>query len=261
MRFDVLPQGSPFHLILSVQVFRPISLIIDAFDTHTKRIFSKRYIRLERNSKAVFKFPIVPERLTFEISQNQQDSKQANYKITDIKLEKDTVCPIELTEEDKKFIRFIKWFACESLNLEASDKGVIYQSEGYSILYAKHLLENEVEQTTPARIDKFSGLIHVSQSRTKEYTVPMLIVVLLHEYAHLSKNAYYGKEDSNELSADLIACHIALNLGFDSYEVKHCFKEIFKRKNTDQNKKRLKAIEEFIRIFESNEGARCKTRS
>lgn len=261
MKFDLVPYGKPFHLILGIHILRPVNLVLRVFDSDTKRVFSERNLRLVRNRRLLVKFPIVPDRLTVELIEPYELSENGAFRLAEIKLERDTSCPLELTDQDKKFIRFAKWFALKCSSLDAGEKGTIYQSDDFSILYADRLFEDDIEQTTPARIDKYSGLIHVSQTRTKDYTVPMLIVVLLHEYAHMTKNREYGKKDSNELTADLIACHIALNLGFDSYEVRHCFNEIFKRKNTDLNKMRMKAIEEFISIFEKSEGERCKRKA
>jgi len=66
---------------------------------------------------------------------------------------------------------------------------------------------------------------------------------------HKFKNKEYGKKDSNELTADLIACHIALNLGFDAVEVENAFKAVFANKDTKLNRKRMAAVREFIKIF------------
>lgn len=257
MKFDLVPYGTPFHLYLTIQSLRLVNLQLRVFDTATKRVYSQRYLTVNGNSKVLLKLPIVPDRLTVELVEANSPHETPVFRITEINVVKDMKCPDELTEQDKKFITFIKWFACTCSRLET---GMIYQSDGFSILYHDKIMEGGIEETTPARIDKVTGLIHVSKNRTKDYTIPMLIVMLIHEYAHLTKNKEYGKAESNELTADLIACHITLNLGFDSYEVRHCFEEVFSRKKTDLNKLRMTAINEFIGIFEANEGNRCKTR-
>ena len=104
---------------------------------------------------------------------------------------------------------------------------------------------------------KQKSLKKVSKKQIKDFTVSMVSVVLLHEYAHVYKNPEYGKAVNNELTADIIACHIALNLGFDQTEIEHCFRSIFSKKDTDLNRRRIKAIEEFIAVFKRSEKENC----
>ena len=260
MRFDLLPYSKPFHLLLNIQVLRPVNLRLSIFDAETKRIYSERNLRLKNDKKVSFKLPIAPDRLTVELIDKNLPRTNSVFRIAEIKVQPDTKCPINLTEQDRLFVKFAKWFACESSRLGAGEKGTIYQADGFTILFVDRIIEDGIELTTPARISKDAGIIQVSKVRTIDYTVPMLIVMLFHEYAHKFKNEQFGKKESNELTADIIACHMALNLGFDSHEVKHCFEEVFKRKNTKLNKRRMAAIDEFIKIFIHSEKARCKVR-
>lgn len=260
MRFDLFPYGKPFHLFMNIHVLRPVHLRLSVFDTETKRLYIDRNIRLKNSDKVKVKVPFCPDRLTVELVDKNLPRASSVFRIDEIKVQPDTKCPVELTEGDKRFIRFVKWFACESSTLEAVRGGTICQSEGFTILYVDRIIEDGEELTTPARISRDDGIIQVSKTRTIDFTVPMMIVMLLHEYAHKFKNAEYGKKESNELTADIIACHMALNLGFDDNEVLHCFEEVFAKKNTKLNKKRIAAVKEFIAIFRRNEAKRCKVR-
>src|SRR3989338_492329 len=225
MQFDLFPLKKPFHLILGFQILRPVSILLTVFDSSTKRIYAQRRLKLSKSLYLLVKMPIVPD---------------------------------ELTANDCKFIAFAKWFSTELPHLEAGEKGTIYQSEGFSILYLDSLKEGGTELTTPARIDRSSGMIEISKKAIADYTVPMLIIMLLHEYGHKWKNPEYKKEVANELTADIIAVHIALNLGFDYTEVENCYRAVFAKKDTDLNRKRMKAISEFIHLFRANEPTRCK---
>lgn len=258
MRFELLPYRKPFHLVLSIEVLRPINLRLTIFDSDTNRIYTERNLKVKSSRKIYLKLPICPDRLTVELVDKNLPRTYSVFRISEIKVIPDTKCPINLTKLDADFIKFAKWFACESSALETGEKGMAYQSDGFTILYIDRIMENGVELTTPARISKDAAIIQVSKTRTIDFTVPMIMVMLFHEYAHKFKNEQYGKKESNELTADIIACHLALNLGFDSYEVQHCFEEVFKEKNNSLNKKRMAAINEFIAIFKSNEGTRCK---
>jgi len=261
MLFDLFPYGKPFNLLLSIQTQCAIKLRLTVFDPLSKRIFSDRRIRLDKSRTVLVKLPIVSEQLRVSLQNEHLQNGFTPFTIEQIKVIEDTKCPVELNNRDKDFIRFAKWFAVTVEKLEAGEKGTLYQSEGFTILFLDTIKDGVIELTTPARIARESGVIEVSKKAIKDYTVPMLIVMLLHEYAHKFKNPEYGKKVENELTADLIACNIALNLGFDPLEVESCFRAVFSKKNTDLNKRRIKAIMDFIALFNKTESKRCNTRN
>lgn len=258
MRFELFPHNKPFNMMLRIRVLRPVALRISVFDSETKRLYIDRNIRARRSGRIQFKLPIAPDELTVEVIDRNLPRGKSAFMIEEIKVTPDTKCPINLTGKDKAFIRFAKWFATESSRLQAGVRGTIYNSEGYTILFTDTIVDGGIELTTPARIARDSGVIEVSKKQTADYTVPMLIVMLLHEYSHKFKNREYGKKESNELAADLIACYITLNLGFDSIEVENAFEAVFARKDTKLNRKRLAAVREYIGIFKGSESKRCK---
>lgn len=261
MQFDLFPYGKPFNLLLSIRILSAVKLRLTVFDPITKRIYSDRRIRLGKSAKVLIKLPIVGDELRVSLENEHLANGTSPFVLDEIKVMPDTKCPLELTGKDAQFIRFAKWFAIQMEQLQAGEKGTLYQSEGFTILYLDVIKDGRVELTTPARIAKTSGVIEVSKKVVRDYTVPMLIVMLLHEYAHKYKNPEYGKEIENELTADLIACHIALNLGFDPLEVENCFRAVFAKKQTDLNRRRMYAITDFIRLFVKSESKRCKTRN
>ncbi len=261
MFFDLYPNSKPFNMLLSIRVLRPVKLHISVADRLTKRVYADRLLKLNKSTKVLIKMPIVPEELTASISSPDPLHEKQQFIIEQIKVMPDTRCPLSLTQQDKNYIRFAKWFATRLESLEAGPKGTLYQSEGFSILFLDTIKEGELELTTPARIARTNGVIEVSKKATEDYTVPMLMVMLLHEYSHKYKNPQYGKEIENEITADIIAVHIALNLGFDPIEVANCFRAVFAKKDTDLNRRRMGAVEDFIRLFNQNEPQRCKVRS
>ena len=261
MQFDLFPYGKPFHLILGLRILKPLSLRITVFDSNTKRVYAQRRLKLAKSLDLKMKMPIVPDELTARIVAENETPGQTAFALERIEVKPDTKCPLELTEDDRKFIAFIKWFATELPRLEAGEKGTIYQSEGFSILYLDQLKDGGTELTTPARIDRNSGMIEVSKKAIVDFTVPMLMIMLLHEYGHKYKNPEFGKAIANELTADIIAVHMALNLGFDFTEVENCYRAVFAKKDTELNRKRMKAISEFIQLFRANESCRCKPKS
>lgn len=259
MQFDLFPNGKPFNMLLGLRILRPVKISLTVFDSLTHRVYATRKLKITRSMGVLIKMPIVPDQLTAKIVCEQHTPGNEGFTIETIEVMPDTKCPLELSDKDRQFICFAKWFATELPYLEAGEKGTIYQSEGFSILYLDRIKEGETELTTPARIERLSGMIEVSKNAVKTYSVPMLMIMLLHEYGHKWKNPEYGKEVTNELTADIIAVHIALNLGFDSMEVENCYRAVFARKDTELNRKRMKAISEFIELFQANESSRCKT--
>jgi len=260
MRFDLLPYRQPFNLLLKIRAIRPTQLLISIFDPQSGAFFIDRKVMVHKARKLRLKLPIVSEKVRVQIVNKDLPLGDSHYVIENVKIVRDTKCPIELTDRDKRFIKLAKWFALEVNQLKAGEKGTIYQSEEFNLLLLDKIKENGKELSTPARIGQDTGIIQVSKTKIQDYTVPMLMVMLLHEYAHHFKNPEYGRAIENEMSADLIAINMALNLGFDPVEVEHCFISVFNGKKTRLNKKRLAAIREFIERFKSTEQKRCNTK-
>lgn len=260
MRFKLEPYHKPFNMILGIRIKRPLILLVRIFDPENKAVFIRRKLHLGKSLKFRFKLPIVSETLIVEILENELEKGKANFRLDEIKVEPDTKCPLNLTDGDKKFISFAKWVATNLKELPTGEKGTIYQSDKYSLLLVDKIYNGKQKLSTPARVGQSSGIIEASKQVLSSYTVPMIMLVLLHEYAHHYKNPEYGKKVSNEMSADLIALHIALNLGFDTKEAENCFIRVFANKKTDLNLRRKAAIREFIKRFKAQEYERCSTK-
>ncbi len=259
MTFDLKPYNKPFNLILKIRAMLPVRLLVSIYDPISETVYIDRKVHIGGARKLTFKLPIVPDRLRVRIIERELPIGDKHFRLEEIKVVPDTKCPVDLTKGDKTFIKFAKWFATNFKSLTAGSKGTIYQSGKFNILLLDQLLDHKGKVlTTPARIGKGTGIIEVNKSVVEDYTLPMLMLVLLHEYAHFYKNPEYGREISNELSADLIALNLALNLGFDTEEAKACFKSVFAKKNTRLNRRRNAAINEYIQRFKAREKDRCQ---
>ena len=80
---------------------------------------------------------------------------------------------------------------------------------------------------TPARIGHKTGIIEVSKRKFDAYTIPMRMIILLHEFSHKYKNPTMGLEISNEIGADINALYIYLGLGFSKIDAIHVFANVF----------------------------------
>ncbi len=105
---------------------------------------------------------------------------------------------------------------------------------------------------TPARIGHSTGRIDVSKVRFDKYTIPMRIIILLHEYSHVFKNPKQGRPIEDETNADLNALHIYLSLGFSKVDAISVFANVFYSAQNEQNINRMRVIMNYIREFEDD---------
>ncbi len=103
------------------------------------------------------------------------------------------------------------------------------------------------ELKTPARISRENGVIEISKFYFKDYTVPMRMAILLHEFSHF----YLNDNPRNESEADTNALTIYLSMGYPRIEAYQAWLEVFKGTDTPQNRERWKIIKTFIDDFES----------
>lgn len=104
------------------------------------------------------------------------------------------------------------------------------------------------EIETPARISVDNGLIEVSQKYFINYTVPMRIACLLHEYSH----PFINENPDDESEADLNGLLIYLGLGYPRYEAVEAWCTIFGEYQSDENMERIAIIQQFVEDFDNN---------
>lgn len=109
---------------------------------------------------------------------------------------------------------------------------------------------------TPARIGHKTGIIEIAKAKFDAYTIPMRMIILLHEYSHKYKNPTMGLEVSNEIGADINALYIYLGLGFSKVDAIHVFANVFLKAQTQGNIERMRKIVEYIEKFDKGEFAK-----
>lgn len=100
---------------------------------------------------------------------------------------------------------------------------------------------------TPAQTSMSTGRIEVSQEEFMKMTVPMRIVILLHEFSHF----YMNSRIEDEEEADLNALLIYLSLGYPRIEAMEAFYSVFMETDTELNQRRYMIIKKFIENFEN----------
>ncbi len=255
MEFDLAPYNMPFNLELTLKSSMPSKVLIIAKDIETNEVYIERKGKVLGQRKFVLKFPLSPNRLRILV--RSAHTERSDVWIHHIKVRKVRICPVDLSTQDKRFMGFAGWFSKNADKRIAADKGVIYKKDGFQIIYVNRVHDQGQPMTTPAVVGNTSGNIIVAKHYFKDYTVPMRMCVLMHEYAHKFKNPEYGRKVQNEISADLISVHMLLALGYSQMEILYCYAAIFSGRDNKENRSRFAAIEEYIEIFTRGELKAC----
>ena len=146
------------------------------------------------------------------------------------------------------FVRFAQEFSERANYISAGLSKYISDDGRFQINYLNDITDSATGKVlpTPARIDRYNGVIEVSKAKFESYTVPMRFAILLHEFAHF----YLNEDMANETEADLNALLIYLGLGYPRIEALNVFTKVFITAPTEMNVERLKKIDDFIVQFE-----------
>jgi hypothetical protein len=141
----------------------------------------------------------------------------------------------------------------------AAPNGRLFQTENneFNIKYFDVIKDtmSGKQMNTPARIGHNSGIIEVAKYKFDTYTIPMRMIILLHEYSHKYKNPKIGLEISNEIGADINALYMYLGLGFSKIDAICVFANVFLKAQTKGNVERMRKIMDYIQRFENQEFA------
>jgi hypothetical protein len=220
--------------------------------------YADRQIDVEGERTIYFSFPVSPKDLLIVIL-NVDNIKDNDFNVT---IEEKTLKDynIALDQETLNFLKLAIYFSQVSGFSEASSNGVLYKTddEQFRIKYydiIRHHL-NGKPMNTPARIGHKTGIIEVAKAKFDNYTIPMRLMILLHEFSHKYKNPKIGLEISNEVGADINALYIYLGLGFSKIDAICVFAKVFLGAQTDSNLDRMRKINDYIRKFENQEFAK-----
>jgi hypothetical protein len=142
---------------------------------------------------------------------------------------------------------------------QASPNGSLFatQNEKFKIVYfpvIRDFMSGKVHNT-PARIGHQSGKIEVAKAKFDGYTIPMRLIILLHEFSHKYKNPKIGLKIEDEFGADINALYIYLGLGFSKIDAICVFANVFLKAQSDGNIARMRKIMNYIQRFENGEYA------
>ena len=214
---------------------------------NNKTYYTKRYAFIDGVEKFFILMPQCPN--TGELIIFNSDSMQgldSNFKIDEIRVENYDIPPHTFSKKTSSFLRFAQEFCKQCSYLDYSKEGVKYKSknEKFTIDLMTNVLSSSGSYLpTPARISQLNGKMEVSYMQFLEYTVPMRMAILLHEYSHF----YVNKVPRSEIEADINGLGIYLKLGYPSIDIFNVFLKVFKVSPSMENKDRFQTLEKFVK--------------
>ena len=160
------------------------------------------------------------------------------------------IVPPKMSKKTTAFVKFAQEFADECGYLSASPEGDRYKSNNgkFIIDYFDYIRSkgDGSRINTPARISQLTGRIEVSAEAFRQYTIPMRMAILFHEFAHYNLN----DEPSSEIEADINGIRIYLGLGYPRIDIFNVFLNVFKRSPNVRNKQRYEELRDFVKRYE-----------
>lgn len=259
MNFTIPSNGLPFTIILGIETTSPEDINIVAKDfSKANTYYISRKGNVNGYQEYELKFPQTPRLLSFSVFNTKKgnfpNDEDNTFKVVKFDAVELKTYPLWADKDIHNFVKFAKEFSANASVISAGDKKPsIYRSDDgkFCIDYYNKIRNRKTGQyvSTPARIGHNTGIIEISKSDFEKYTVPMRMVILLHEFSHKYMNPKIGREISDEVSADINALNIYLSLGYPMIEAQYAFLKVFRGANNELNKKRYLILDDFMKKF------------
>jgi len=218
-----------FKVKVGIRAYEPCALGVNCYDpSHPNTDYIRRRIpfgaELFQNRRGGYReftlpFPLSPDQLMVEFY-NKADGDDSSFKLETFELEKMPARAVWAEPEVHRFIDFAQDFAIKAGYLPT---GVYDSADGDFMIQYLPVIADGFGNTlvTPARTNRKSGRIQVSQSAFTRYTVPVRMIVLFHERYHFQLPTRLEKP------ADLHGLRLYLDLGFPRTEAVYATTKIF----------------------------------
>lgn len=222
--------------------------------------YADRVIQVTGHRQIHFSLPVTPRQLFIGcLNANNVNDKDFEVVIEQAPLKSYNVW---LDQETKDFVQLAINFSQVCGFKNPKPNGTIYQTTDakFNIKYMPQIVDYASGQVinTPARIGHNTGIIEISKAKFDKYTIPMRMMILLHEYSHKYRNPKIGLQISNEFGADINGLYIYLGLGFSKIDAICVFSKVFLRAQSTGNMERIRKIQDYIQKFENQEYAQIK---
>jgi hypothetical protein len=268
MEIDIPSNYHSFQLNVTIQTKQLSRIRIVALDPNKPASkYVDRVGKLSGKRTFELKFPVSPKKLKVVIfnvaNGNLPYGEDDSFSIVDMKVEKLPTYDVWWNKETQNFYNFAVEFSQNAGILSAGDtKPHIYRSDDgkFTIDYYNNIIDKKTNKmlTTPARIGHNTGIIEVSKNKFMQYTIPMRLIILLHEFSHKYLNPKIDKPISYETGADIQGLYVYLGKGWSPYEAHKTFLQVFRNANNEPNHKRYKIINDFIAKYEKGQISKQK---
>lgn len=259
MQFNIHCHKKPVQIEIVLRTASPERIMLKVFDKNKPNTYyTRRYKTINGVGKLIVKMPQSPKVATVQIYNTRFGNLPAN---KDKSFHVESINPQPLKRKKYKFqhrnpsawkfLKFAQEFS-ENAGIYSAGWSVYKSDDGkYRIDYLDVIKDKKSGRPlkTPSRINAESGIIEVSKKHFQNYTVPMRMAILLHEYAHVFMN----KVPADEVEADLNALWIYMAMGYPTIEAHQAFLYVFKTTPTGLNGQRYKKIKQFIDNFEKQD--------
>lgn len=220
--------------------------------------YSDRQIEVDGTRTIYLSFPVTPSKLIIGV----QDLENKAATDFDVSIEERPLkeYAIWVDEPTRSFVDLAENFS-QRCGYEAADaKGRFARSKDrqFNIKFLPVIKDYATGNvlSTPARIAHKSGIIEVSKAKFNAYTIPMRMMILLHEYSHKYKNPTIGLPISDEIGADIWALYIYLGKGYSKIDAITVYANVFLKAQTEGNMQRMRKIVDYIDKFCQGEFAK-----
>jgi len=236
MRQAIATGNQAFELLLTLQLAEPASrLLIRGFDPERdwSVYFDRRAGTPTRPLPAgpvtlAFPLPISPTILDVVATARGLENQEVAVRLEHCGSKELPTRPLLTQEQDQQWLSFAIYLALNLPYLELTrDERYPYQSEEgflYRVLRLIRNRETGVLLNTPARINRRTGVLEVSVEQMLHYTIPMRVVVLLHEYIHVRD------QTDDEQACDEGALRLFTAAGFPLSEGLYAFSKVFDKR-------------------------------
>lgn len=150
--------------------------------------YGDREIVVNGTRKIFFPFPVSPKNIFIGVL-NSVNPNDKDFKVTITETELQDY-NIWLDEDTREFLKVAIPFSQIAGFSKASKDGRLFRSKSgkFNIYYYNQILDNNgAVMNTPARIGHSTGRIEVAKAKIDAYTIPMRLIILLHEFSHKYK--------------------------------------------------------------------------
>lgn len=220
--------------------------------------YADREIDVTDKRTIYLSFPTSPKLLQVCVA-NCQDPKDKDFEVVLIE-DKLPTYNVWIDDETSQFLKLAIHFCQISGFTPATPDGRLFTTDNrkFNIKYFDIIRDGQrggIPLNTPARIGHTTGVIEVAKAKFDNYTIPMRLVILLHEFSHKYKNPKMGLEISNEFGADVNALYLYLGLGYSKIDAICVFAKVFLKAQTQGNIERMRKIMDYIKKFENQQFA------